>query len=286
MKKYFDIKYLILAIESKKEISIETLRMSLKLVKGVLNLPKKDLNLRICLRGGMSFRWSLLNDSESKTEFVGVIKNRIYFLSQNEATNFIEYKVYTKENEPKETLGTGILNELNGYFRLGENLNELYIEWSKRDPKFKEKVDLYPDVLEGIRSLRIDPVENLFSFICSSNNNIKRITMMVANMCKHFGNLIGQVNGIDYYSFPNIDRLAKDDVEKRLRALNFGYRAKFINQAAVYIKNNHDSEIWLESLRQKPYDEVTQSLIKIPGIGKKVMRLIKVYFNKKGSITC
>ena len=34
-------------------------------------------------------------------------------------------------------------------------------------------------------------------------------------------------------------------------------------------------------LNQKPYDQVTQSLIKKHGISKKVLRLIKVYCNKK-----
>ena len=168
-------------------------------------------------------------------------------MSKNEAKNLIEYKVYTKKNDPIELLVIGILNELNGYFRFEDILNEVYIEWSKRDPKFKEKIDIYQDFLDGIRSLRKNPVENLFSFTCSFNNNIKRITMIAANMCKHFGNLIGQVNGIDYYSFANIDRLTKYDVGKKLRALNFGYRAKFINQAVIYIKNFHESEIWLES---------------------------------------
>ena len=177
-----------------------------------------------------------------------------------------DYKVYNKENDPKKTLSIGKFNELNGYFRLEENLNVLYIEWSKRDPKFKEKIDMYPDVLEGIPSLRIDPVENLFSFICSSNSNIKCTTMMAANMCKHFGNLIGQLNGIDFVSvsFPNIYRLAKDIVEKKLRALNFWYRAKLkIKRRFILeiIKNNHESEIWLESLKQKSYDEAIQSLI-------------------------
>ena len=98
-----------------------------------------------------------------------------------------------------------------------ENLNEVYIELSKRDPKLKEKIDMYPDVLDGIRSLRIYPVENLFSFMCSFNNSMKRINMMAANMFKDFGNLIGEVNGIDYYSIPNIDGPAQNDVEKSLK---------------------------------------------------------------------
>jgi len=251
--------------------------MGLRKITGILNVSKHELNLNACLRGGMSFRWTKLND----TEFVGVIRHRIVRLKQSPAK--IEFACY-ESNKVKQESMKGIhedddddekqkcQDELSDYFRLGENLQELYNDWSRRDEKFKQRVATYPDVLQGIRVLRLDPVENLFSFICSSNNNIKRITQMVANMCKHFGELIGQLDEIDYYSFPNIDRLARSDVEEKLRALNFGYRAKFIHQAAVYLNKTHPEKCveWLHSLRNENYNHVAQELIKVPGIGKKV----------------
>ena len=83
--------------------------------------------------------------------------------------NAIEYSVYANTDE--ETDFEPVLND---YFRLNENLADLYSYWSDRDEKFKEKVGNHADILGGIRVLRIDPVENLFSFICSSNNGIPR----------------------------------------------------------------------------------------------------------------
>lgn len=127
----------------------------------------------------------------------------------------------------------------------------------------------YPSVLNGIRVLRQEPVENLFSFICSSNNNIKRITQMVGNMCLHFGTKIGCFDGTDYYSFPTIERLAQADVEDKLKKLSFGYRAKFIAKAAVYLNENH-SEEWLYSLRETGYAQAHKELCQIYGVGRKV----------------
>ena len=49
-------------------------------------------------------------------------------------------------------------------------LEPLYESWAKFDPVF-EKVS---HRFTGVRMLRQDPTENIFSFICSSNNNITR----------------------------------------------------------------------------------------------------------------
>ena len=49
-------------------------------------------------------------------------------------------------------------------------LAALYHTWAAADPLFAEVAEKYP----GVRILRQDPVENVFSFICSANNHISR----------------------------------------------------------------------------------------------------------------
>lgn len=60
---------------------------------------------------------------------------------------------------------------LKDYFRLQDyNIKELYAEWAEKDRYFKVAAQQF----YGIRILNQELVENIFSFICSSNNNIKR----------------------------------------------------------------------------------------------------------------
>ncbi|KAJ6262518.1 hypothetical protein Dda_3328 [Drechslerella dactyloides] len=61
------------------------------------------------------------------------------------------------------------------YFNLTVDLASLYEKWSAADPNFKKKAGEF----RGVRMLRQDPWECLVSFICSSNNNISRISQMV-----------------------------------------------------------------------------------------------------------
>jgi len=58
------------------------------------------------------------------------------------------------------------------------------------DEKLQEKTKR----LKGVRLLRQDPVETLFTFICSSNNNIQRISVMVDKLCMTYGQHIAQVS--------------------------------------------------------------------------------------------
>lgn len=73
-------------------------------------------------------------------------------------------------------MATEMRTVLRDYFQLDRvRLEECYKRWSSADPNFKRRSQF----LEGIRILRQDPWENLISFICSSNNNIARISQMV-----------------------------------------------------------------------------------------------------------
>jgi N-glycosylase/DNA lyase len=71
-----------------------------------------------------------------------------------------------------------LLPILEDFFQLNLlNLQVEYESWKQKDSNFKLK----SVKLDGLRMLRQDPLENCFSFICSSNNNVKRITKMVIN---------------------------------------------------------------------------------------------------------
>lgn len=73
----------------------------------------------------------------------------------------------TKTRSDQSSLEDDLLRK---YFRLDVSLEEHYAQWSEKDPHFKKAAEKFT----GVRILSQDPVENLFSFICSSNNNIAR----------------------------------------------------------------------------------------------------------------
>ena len=61
------------------------------------------------------------------------------------------------------------------YLNLAPDLTSLYQQWSTADTNFKKKAPRFA----GVRILRQDAWEALVGFICSSNNNILRISQMV-----------------------------------------------------------------------------------------------------------
>ena len=61
------------------------------------------------------------------------------------------------------------------YLNLEPNLTQLYEQWSSADRNFETKAPKFA----GVRILRQDAWEALVGFICSSNNNIIRISQMV-----------------------------------------------------------------------------------------------------------
>lgn len=76
-----------------------------------------------------------------------------------------EKKLKTNREEEYQSL-------LKNYFRLDVDIKDYYEKWCLKDPYFKAAANQF----YGVRILNQDVVENIFSFICSSNNNIKRYT--------------------------------------------------------------------------------------------------------------
>ena len=88
------------------------------------------------------------------------------------------------------------------------------------------------------------------SFICSSNNNIPRITQILTAVRSTFGSRLCTVEGRDYYSFPGAATLAAV-TEEQLRGIGLGYRAKYVHLTAKMIIERGGAD-WLATLRDKP----------------------------------
>ncbi|KTW29267.1 hypothetical protein T552_01222 [Pneumocystis carinii B80] len=223
-----------------------------------IKIKLDELCLESTLKGGQSFRWKQSGDNEWSC----ALNNKLITLKQD--CSYVYYRVYKLEEELEE-------NEENNreflidYFNLSICLSDLYKEWSFRDENFRKQGERF----KGIRIMRQDPWENLICFICSSNNNINRISSMIEKLCHKYGTFVGRIGKNDYYDFPAPSKLSKPSVELELRELGFGYRAKFIQKTAWIIENERPKK-WLESLRNKSYYEAKNSLCELMGVGYKV----------------
>ncbi|TWU77181.1 8-oxoguanine glycosylase ogg1 [Metarhizium rileyi] len=141
---------------------------------------------------------------------------------------------------------------LRRYFSLNLDLGALYDQWSKSDPNFQKKAPEF----KGAQKL-----------------------------CIHYGSLIGYIDGEPMHDFPTPDSLTGQDIESRLRALGFGYRARYIADTARVVALQKPIS-WLESLRNprhlgpklsssadgssSTYKEAHEALLSLTGVGPKV----------------
>jgi N-glycosylase/DNA lyase len=138
---------------------------------------------------------------QTPNEFIGVLSSYIIYLKHE--NEYLYYTFYTNTSLNETLLPSDRQSEtsllLHNYFQLSIKLNDLYETWCKSDERFQNR-----QIPTGIRVLAQEPLENLISFICSSNNNVQRITKMIRSLCDEYGKNIGTLNEITYYQFPTI----------------------------------------------------------------------------------
>ncbi|KAJ0345196.1 hypothetical protein COL154_000970 [Colletotrichum chrysophilum] len=249
-----------------------------------LPLSLAELCIDTTLRCGQSFRWRKIND-----EWCCTLYGRLVSLKQD--PTHLHYKV-TWPKKPVYPLTPPVADDeadgddteelLRHYLSLKLDLKSLYEQWSEVDPNFRERAPEFG----GVRMLSQDAWEALICFICSSNNNISRISQMVHKLCTHYGPLIGHVGDEAFHDFPTPEALTGTSVEAHLRELGFGYRAKYIAQTASIVVNDRPKG-WFESLtnpenpcyRKTPegaklaqctYKEAHEQLLQLSGVGPKV----------------
>ncbi|XP_059519483.1 N-glycosylase/DNA lyase isoform X5 [Myotis daubentonii] len=160
--------------------------------------PRSELRLDLVLASGQSFRWK----EQNPAHWSGVLADQVWTLTQTEEQLYCT--VYRGERGQAGRPTPGELKVLRQYFQLDVSLAQLYRHWSSKDPHFQKVAQKF----QGVRLLQQDPIECLFSFICSSNNNIARITGMVERLCQAFGPRLIQLDDVTYHGFPSLQALA------------------------------------------------------------------------------
>ncbi|KAM7253355.1 hypothetical protein ACFE04_025973 [Oxalis oulophora] len=231
-----------------------------------LNLPKSELSLPLTLPTGQTFRWK----QTGPTQFTGPIGPHLISLKHQPTKNGdVSYFIHTTPSTSQSSTAKSALFD---FINKDISLSDIWSGFSDSDHRFAELASCF----EGVRVLRQDPVECLFQFLCSSNNNIKRITKMVDFMSS-MGSYLGCVEGIDFYEFPTLDRLALV-TEQELREAGFGYRAKYIVGTIDVLRSKQGGGAeWLYKLRELELQEVIEALCTLPGVGPKVAACIALF---------
>ncbi|KAK1833828.1 DNA glycosylase [Podospora conica] len=254
-------------------------------------LPVSLAELRIdtVLRCGQSFRWRKLDD-----EWHCVLKGRLVSLKQDSSNLYYNVTWPSRPPAVSSKHPSAVITHpdeddvrlLRSYFALSHSLSAMYEQWTASDANFAKRAPAFA----GIRILNQDAWETLVSFICSSNNNISRISQMVHKLCFHYGPHITTFQGEIFHDFPTPEALTGPKVESHLRDLGFGYRAKYIAETARILTEERPPG-WLDSLRnpecpalgavkQEESDDKTaalptypaaqQALLGLSGVGPKV----------------
>lgn len=269
-----------------------------------LGVPPQELRPSATLTNGQCFNWlvvergTVMEDTvavaaspppkssawgtHDAQEWIGPLNDRVLSIRETPTTTM--FRVLCGPTERAR-------EDLRQYFRLETALAPLYDEWSTQDARLAKIAKAIP----GVRIVRQDPHECLFSFICTSNNNIPRITKILSSIREKYGMFLmevptrhegrssrgggggGEMIGtLSLFSFPTLAALA-DATEQDLRALGLGYRAKFVIETRNLLVECGGDD-YLLSLRNQRYGTAVQAeLIKFCGIGRKVADCIALF---------
>ncbi|KAL2538485.1 N-glycosylase/DNA lyase OGG1 [Forsythia ovata] len=227
-----------------------------------LNTGKSELYLPLTFPTGQTFRWK----QTGPLQYTGSIGSNLVSLKQLENDDVGYF--FHNEGFASGEAEAGLFDFLN----MGISLSELWDGFRACDERFCELAEY----LEGARVLRQDPLECLIQFVCSSNNNIQRITKMV-DFISSKGRILGSVEGFDFFEFPTLDRLALVS-EAELREAGFGYRARYIVGTVAALQAKPGGGVnWLASLRKLDLQEAIDALCSLPGVGPKVAACIALF---------
>jgi len=194
-------------------------------------VPAERLDLDFCFSSGQVFRWQKLDDGR----WLGADGPWWFVIAQDEDTLHVE------SNATEATICHLCRLDLDAEF-----VERMIV---RKAPELQP----YMGALKGLRVLRYsNPVEAFFTFLCTPNNNIKRIAQMVNRLAQR-GQPIVEFEGRALYEFPDEEVIAAIP-EEELRSEGFGYRGRTIPHLANQLVER-GGFLYLRQLALAPYKD-------------------------------
>jgi len=162
----------------------------------------------------------------------------------------------------------GIGNWHQHVFRFDDKYDEIIDEISRKDQVVKNITKKYI----GLRIMRQKPIQCIVSFLCSSNNNIPRIRLILRNLSRNFGKKV-EWNNNTFYTFPTLKTLSTISQAELLHC-GFGYRAEYVRKS---VKSIVDQEIDMQLIKDSDYTKSKQEILKLSGVGEKIADCILLF---------
>lgn len=215
----------------------------------------KDFNLDHIFDCGQCFRWEKQPDGS----YIGPAMGKVVRMSFDGDTLTID----NCSEDDFENIWKNYLDLTTDY---GLIKNEL----TSSDSTIKAAADYG----YGIRILNQDFWEAVVSFIISQNNNIPRIKGCIENLCRNFGEKIGEYDGKEYFAIPTPEKMAALTAEE-LAPIKLGYRAPYLIKMAGQMIDEGGPEAVRKRLSTSP--QPIEDLQEFCGIGPKVAACVSLF---------
>jgi N-glycosylase/DNA lyase len=232
-----------------------------------LCLNQAIINLEISINSGQMFLWKRIDNAWYGIYGEHILKFSTYAadpLQQNKNINnndrFIEFYSFPAMKGWEQHV-----------FRLDDDIKYILSSFSK-DTLVSEAIRRYP----GLRLMRQDPYQCMFSFLCASNTNILMIRRMLNSLSRKFGRKI-VVDGQEFFTFPTATDLNRATIAD-LCSCGLGYRSKAVKLLAESISHGN---LDVKYLIQASYDDAKTELLKVYGIGNKIADCILLFSLEK-----
>ncbi len=213
-----------------------------------LQLEIEPLNLAQTLGCGQTFRWREREDGS----WVGPLDGQLVTLRK-------KGKMLLVDSMPG---GRGVRTLVETHLRKDDDVATIK-NFLREDPVLARGLDSF----SGLRIVKLDEWECLCSFALATYANIPRISKMIETLASRFGEPIW--SGVN--AFPTLDRMRRAPMSK-LSGCGLGYRADYIHEMAHALDDDS-----IERLRRMGYEDLRQSLIKLPGVGDKVADCVALF---------